>query len=69
MSLRRTVLTAKCPYGEMSYSEMSYGEKSDGEKSGNPCARWRSDIKVVKGLPERCFMLLLKGTFDKRLKS
>ena len=35
---RPSVLTAKCPhgemsYGEMSYSEMSYGEMSYGEKS------------------------------------
>ena len=35
MSLRRSVRTAKCPYGELSYGEVSYGEKSYGEKSGN----------------------------------
>ena len=35
LSVRRTVRAAKCPYGEMSYGEMSYGEKSYGEKSGH----------------------------------
>ena len=28
VSLRRSVLFAKCPYGEMSYVEKAYGEKS-----------------------------------------
>ena len=33
VSSRLSVLTAKCPYGEISYGEMFYGEKSYGEKS------------------------------------
>ena len=36
MSSRRSVLTAKCPYGELSYGEVSYGGKSYGQKSGSP---------------------------------
>ena len=32
---RNVVLTAKCPYDEMSHGEMSHGEKSYDEKSGH----------------------------------
>ena len=45
MSLRRSVRTAKCPYGEMSYGEVSYGEKSYGEKSGHGTFfLWRHEL-------------------------
>ena len=35
MSLRRSIRTAKCQYGEKYYGEMSHGEKSYGKKSGH----------------------------------
>ena len=34
--IRRNVLAAKCPYGEMSHGEVSHGEKSHGGISGHP---------------------------------
>ena len=47
MFLRRSVLTAKCPYGEMSYGEMSNGDNSYGEKSGHSSITYVCRLNLI----------------------